>query len=504
MPSIQTVARDYLDLGLDAIPLQTLSKRALLAGWNKLSPTVQWESASNDNNIGFRCGGELSLAVLDSDDKKKPTWPSVVNFLWGFGLEPGSYPVITTPTGGKHVYLSLIGHIDGDYRNIQPDFGAGEFRYGPGSLVVAPPSEIPVGSYILSHGDLRSLPRIKVTDILPILSNKAINAGREARTSRKPSRRAIALLRGKGVDSFPSRSEAEQAILSSLANLDFDFSDVLELFLNFPAAGKFNELYSKNPRGAVRWLKGSYQKALDFVSTHETPAKQSARMLLHWALSNPWPGRTGSSDRAVYLAHISIALRSAKLTYSAGSRELAELAGVSRQTTEKANMRLCANNMLSLETHSIAQLSHVYRLILHNCTTPYRECEGVDKGCNLINQDVFRHTGLGKSAGEVYAALLESPGQTLSELAKRTGRNPVTVWRALTKMSRMVDFETGELLPMVEKDGEKWKALLVDLEQMAHIVGTEGALERQKALHHQERAAHKRGLELTKPEEDKN
>lgn len=489
----QAAARDYLDLGIDAIPLYPLSKRARLLAWQRVPPALQWETAGEADNIGLRCAGERALCVIDSDDKTRPTWANVVNFLWGFGLEPGSYPHMTTPHGGHHVYLSLVGSLDGDYRNLSPDIGAGEFRYGPGALVAAPPSELPDGAYLQAGGDLRELPRIRVQDILPILTNQALTT-REQRRALKPSRRALALLQGQGIETYSTRSEAEQAILTSLVNSGLDFSEVLGLFESYPAAGKFRELWADDPRAAIRWLRTSYETAAQFVNANQSPARETALSLLRHARSIAWPGLTGSTDRAVYLAHLSIAIRAAKLTYSAGARELAELAGVNKQTAAKANHRLITSGLLSLTTPAIATLAHQYRLEYQERYTPYknvRECTTHD----TQGHDVFRRQGLGKAAGEVYAALLEEPGQTLGELVRVTGRGKMTVWRALNRMLKMADTYTGEYLPMVEHDGDKWRALEVDLDQIAHIVGSAGIGRKQKELHARERAAHRRGLD---------
>lgn len=489
-------ARGYLDMGMDAIPLYPLSKRARSLSWQRVEPSVQWEKATEADNIGIRGGGALALAFFDSDDKIKPTWHNVVDFLWGLGLEPGSYPVDTTAHNGRRVYLSLMGELDGDSRNFNDDFGAGEFRYGPGALVVVPPSELPDGIYQHESGDLRNIPRIHVRDILPILSNQVVKT-REERRILKPSRRALALLQGQGVETYSTRSEAEQAIVTSLVNSGYDFSEVLGLFESYPAAGKFRALWNDDPKKAIRWLQGSFDKAAAFVESQQSPARETALSLLQYARSIAWPGLTGSTDRAVYLAHLSIAIRAAKLTYSAGSRELAELAGVNSKTAAKANHRLIADGLLSLATPAIATLANQYRLEYQERYTPYksvRECTTHD----TQSHDAFRRQGLGKAAGEIYAALLEEPGQTLGQLVKKTGRGKMTVWRALRRMSKMADTFTGEFMPMVEHDGETWRALEVDLDKIAHIVGTAGIGRKQKALHARERAAHRRDMETGK------
>lgn len=495
MTPSRLAALEFLEMGLDAIPLQPLSKRALLAGWRDSEPAVQWESAPEVANIGIRCGGKMSLCVIDSDDKKRPTWRSVQNHLWGLGLEPGCYPSVFTPNGGRHAYFLLDGTLEGNYRILNPEVGAGEFRYGKGAYVAAPPSQLETGSYSLIEGDFHYLPTIRKADILPLLARTdSIKVDAEANIT-KPSRFAYALLQGKGIEKYPSRSEAEQAILTSMVNVGMGFHEVLELFIRYPAAGKFQELHKKNPSSAIQWLNNSYQKALDYAQTHESQARKNAKEQIEWARSISWPGRTGSTDRAVYLAHASIAYRAGKTIYAASSRTLAELAGVSRPTAEHANHRLQAKNLIKPEENAIAEQATKYRLVKQDISTSYKPFEGVDKAY-ITSHDAFRHAGLGKSAGEVYALLLEEP-LTAGELATRTGRHITTVNRVLNRMGKLIDIHTGEIIGMVEPLPDKrWKALPVNLDEIARLYGTYGTLKKQKEKHKAERTIHKRSLQI--------
>ena len=84
------------------------------AGWKNIDPFQQWKAAPEDSNVGLRCGGTRRLCVLDSDDKKRPTWRNMSNFLCGLGLE--NYPTIATPHSGRQVYLELLGSLPGNYQ----------------------------------------------------------------------------------------------------------------------------------------------------------------------------------------------------------------------------------------------------------------------------------------------------------------------------------------------------------------------------------------------------
>ena len=435
--------------------------------------------------------------MIDCDDKKISTWPAVQNFLWGLGLEPGSYPAVSTPNHGKHAYLTLEGSIPGNYRLIRQETGAGEFRYGSGAYIAAPPSVLPNGTYQLEQGDFLYMPVLRAADILPLLSrNVKHSAGQDEGGSRTLSRGALALLQGKGLEKYQTHSEAEQAILTTLANAGFAFSEVLPLFLKYPAGGKFKILYQKNPKTAVQWLERSFQKALEFIQANETPARKQVREMLIGAQNSAWPGRTGSTNRAVYLAHATIAYRAARTVYAASSRTLAEMAGVSRPTAEQANRRLLQAGLIQLEDKACAEQANKYRLLEHPFTTSSIDCEEVDKECTTA-QDVFRYSGLGKAAGEMYS-LLQKEELTCGELAERTGRHLSTIKRNLIKMNQIIDSRTGEIISMLERDGEKWRAVSVNLDDIAVLVGTAGTGEKQRKKHAQERLQHKRGVSMGK------
>ena len=63
-------------------------------------------------------------------------------------------------------------------------------------------------------------------------------------------------------------------------------------------------------------------------------------------------------------------------------------------------------------------------------------------------------------------------------------------------MAKLADPLTGEYLPMVASDdGEIYHPLPIDLDRIAHAVGTAGKGERQKRDHAIERRYHARELE---------
>lgn len=497
--NVMQSVREYLELGFDPIPLEPGGKATHLSGWQRRDVRRLWKDIPEGANIGLRGGGCIGAAFIDCDDKAKPgTYDRAESWLAGLGYCPEDYPVIQTASGiGRHVYVRFAGGLSDDYCTLAPEFGAGEFRYGPGAYVVAPPSQVDGAFYKLLAGDLRQLPPLALEDMRGII--KVPDAPGAARKLRIP-RSCLALLQGDNgsIGRYDTASEAEQAILTGLINAGYEFSAIESLFQRYPAPGKYQEIRAKNPREAARYLRRSYDNALEWASTHESKARRTAGGLQSWAASAPWPGRAGLSERAVFLAHTSIAHQAGAPRWAASTREQAERAGVTAPTAGAATSRLCARGLLSLVLPPTAEYAGVYEFGAEVTNLYTTLPPSVRKCKSLSNHDAFRWKGLGKSCAEVYAALGAVEVATVAELAERTGRSQRTIKRVLDVMSRLVDAVTGEYLALVERaEGNNWRAVEgVDLEHVARVVRTAGAGERQRQRHAAERRAHKRALAL--------
>ena len=141
-----------------------------------------------------------------------------------------------------------------------------------------------------------------------------------------------------------------------------------------------------------------------------------------------------------------------------------------------------------LPTVNIYQLGQLETVGHFLTTSTVRKCP------TISNHDAFRHKGLAKSAGEILQVLLGGPA-TDEELVERTGRCMKTIRRWLHVMATLTNPLTGEYLPMVaSEDGKTWHALDIDLDNVAHAVGTAGKGERQRLQHAKERDADARSL----------
>jgi len=496
MGFVDLARKQYDEMGFDTLPVIAGGKKPIARAWQIRLPYRLWQNAPGSANIGIRGGGPASVAFIDCDATR--TFTNVTNWLAGLGYSYDSYPVVKTASGdGRHIYITLAGMLSGDARDLLPEIGDGEFRYGAGAMVVAPPSFVnDGGSYQLMGGDFSIRPLLDIKDILPILGNC------EIATKKKPvlSRRAVALLHGNQelICTYSSRSEAEQSLIASMVNTGLSFDDVLELFNRHPCAGKYSESKSKSTKNAERWLMHSYQEAVEWTKTHESQARQMAMAAITWAESRAWHGRTGAIDQLVFLAHAHIAYKAGRLTFAASCRDLAELAGISHMTATRATWRLCKSGLLVPERKAVADSANVFQLGNLDITLHSLSSSTVRKCNTTSNHDVFRHRGLGKSAAQIWQVVQDQPA-SIDEIAEQTGRHVKTIERAIERMSKLVDLLTGELLPMIGGDAsETYYALPVDLDRIAHALGTAGAGERQRKEHARDRRLHARSLERGK------
>jgi hypothetical protein len=480
----------YTELGFDTLPLIGGSKKPYARAWAIRLPFDQWKNVPQDVNIGIRGGGPANVAFIDCDEPR--SMRTVTSWLEGLGFRGDSYPVVQSASGvGRHIYITLTSALPGDARKLSREIGAGEFRYGAGAYVVAPPSLLNDGcGYSLISGDFLIRPALEVKDILPILGNLETSHERKP----TPSRKARALLNGKNIENYSSRSEAEQALIASLVNSRFSFGEILDLFSRHPCAGKYAELKVRNAKNAERWLLKSYNEAVQWTKTHESKARQIAQAAIAWAETRAWRGKTGAVDQLVFIAHAEIAYKAGRLTYAASCRDLAERAGIGKTTATRATWRLCSSGLIVPDKKAVADSANIFQLTCLDTVGHSLRASIVRKCPTVSNHDVFRHSGLGKSAGQVWQVLRQYPA-SINELTEITGRHVKTIERALGRMSKLADPLTGECLPMVaSEDSKTYYSLPVDLDRIARVIGTVGMAERQRSEHAKERRLHALGL----------
>ena len=508
---IPAALQEFTELGFSTVPIPLNGKVPRLREWGSKSPSDLWYTAAGGHgsipakyatngellNVGIRGGGLANVGIFDCDSLA--AFERVSDHLAELGIT--EYPLVQSASGiGRHIYVRFTGGLSGHAAHFTDAIGKGHFIYGPGSQAVAPGSVVNGQTYKILSGDLGSLPELNLAAVLPLLKNPrlATDAFTAAERVSLP-KKARWLLAGKALSNYRSRSEAEAAVCLMAANAGYTFDETLNLFESYPAAGKFRE---QGERGK-RWLKHTFDNAKAKADAGESPIRRQAEMVYFWALTQPWPGRTGSTDRAVFLAHCSVAHESAKFTYQASVRTLAERAHISRQAVGRANKRLIANGLIGLERAWSGKLANVYCLHKESLsvlavTTSSQRKKG--SGYTLPTfHEAFRLKGLGPVAFEVYTSLAtEGPADSIAELARRTGRSRTGVRNALRRMQGLLDSTTGELIDIVRETSPRgYQAVVgVDFDLIAFIVGTAGSLRKQKEQHRIERERHRRDLLL--------
>ena len=118
------------------------------------------------------------------------------------------------------------------------------------------------------------------------------------------------------------------AIVDGLVNVGLSFGAILGIFQSNPAACKFAELQRENPLRAISYLRHTWENAVKWTTAHASEGRKRAFQAVLWVDSRPWPGRTGTTDQAVFKTHAEIGFQVGRETYQLSARELAERAGI--------------------------------------------------------------------------------------------------------------------------------------------------------------------------------
>ena len=475
---------------LCTIPLPYGSKRPAilwkhLNNWQRPQTVRHLEALFNggQQNIAAILG-HPSCGAFALDCDTPATFDDICRLLTGLGIS--TRVIRRPPNGSEHdgggTYLLRAPEAVKSKKHGDLDI------LGQGRYTLLPLSTHPQGGVYFDN----DLPIFQLPSLAAI---PTITLERADKVSRIPTN-AYQLLAGEqdALASYASRSEAEMSICCALALRGYTFARVLALFKALPGPGKFKEKLADDERAALAYLRMTWDNAGRWVKANPSEVVALAQELRSIALTRPWPGRSGSYDRAVYLAHLAIVERCAQQPHGASVRELAELAGTHWSTASKANHRLIDAGLLELAEPAKATYSAKYSL-----AGPKRNSQshvGVDRLLPFgPAHDLFRWQGLNKSAQEVLTALSDRGALTVKELVALTGRGRRTINRKLKAM-----FAEGLVEPL---GGGVWCMVAgfdpADLDDVAVRLGVAGIGERQRQRHAQERYGHQ--LELIRGQE---
>ena len=497
-PSALTSWRDrYTAAGLPPIPVR--GKRPRCAGHLLRPPPDQWAEVGPDfqGNLAVILGGPESVCVLDCDDSRAVE--AVSGHLEGLGA---SLPAVCTPSGGRHYYFKASGVPAGlTFARLAPEIGKGELR-ARHCYVVAPASDIGGQWYRFLEGSPEAIGRlrpIRWRDVAPwALAHRQPQqadpldclpvrlAWRELPPATEWLLRALrGAPKGVPVGVYPTRSEAEAGVCTTLGLCGWSFADVLALF-NRERPGHFAE--HARPR---EYLQRTFGKALGVLAASET--RQALAQRYSEASACPWPGRGGGYDRAVYLALLAVCWQFDGFEVEASTRVLSEHAAMSYGAVPNALKRLQNRGLVAQEKpcyydHSEAHAA-TWRIVMSKscaivtggsvlCAAKAAEGQA-SGGLEGVAAELWARSALGKSAALVYVAL-GSEARLVGELAEATGKHRQTVSKALRRLAAFA---------LAEDTGRGWVRGPASLAEAAEVLDCEAEASLRRARHERQREA---------------
>ncbi len=380
---------------------------------------------------------------------------------------------------------------------------------GNRKYTVAPPSLHPSGMVYEWLHRAGPQPPLVSLDTLGVLGLGLETVGRRRARGKMHELPVVAdrVLVEQDTSAYHSDSEAEFAVCLSLIGVGYGDADIMYLLSLFPPPhyAKVGETHFKRSVLDQARMK---QRPPDRASSRR-PGDPHSSAFMRWAEARPWPGRTGNTDRAVYLALCQRMRMDGGIPFRGSVREVAELAGVNKETACAALSRLVKAGLVHLEGQDGAARSARYSLAVHVlseyvpvaqepvCPPPasgenQSQTRTVGEAYALVGvsvrnseaHDVWHSLALGKSALACWTTLQAAPGLTEAEIVARTGKTRPTVRLALGKLD-------GHGL--AHADDGHWRAVDVSvavLDQIAQEQGTLGRAEGRVQRHREERERH--------------
>ena len=201
-----------------------------------------------------------------------------------------------------------------------------------------------------------------------------------------------------------------------------------------------------------------------------------------WFESQDWSGSDGATDWVVAQAVIHIVERCWRFDVALSVREVAEIAGITKETASRSLRRLRYRGLISRTKGASGLNAAEYQLNRLTCTHKNghiffrRSVFTMHTGCS----DVFRRQGLGPNALRIWSLLLVRP-LTVGELSLDLGIHRSTVRRNLVRLQ-------NEGMASVRGQDNFWVSVCVELEHVAVQLGTLGHTVKQKVEHERQRS----------------
>lgn len=454
--------------GIDVIPITADQKRPpLYKAYAQRPAADQIQQALNEHktfNLGARGGGPAGFTAIDSEDEA--TTQAVIDWLDAHDIL--YYPVVRSASGtGRHIWLRCH-NIPGDVtgcRKLGSHIGHGEVRAGPASYVLVPPSQAwsdrgqSTGRYTFEY------PLEQFDDLVPVDWDTVIapllvppealtgngptpedSAGRPELPIPLPYQPDPPPLVGHLLHSirqahsgqriphpygarepYNSRSEAEEAIISTLIVCGWPYAEIQRWFeQNQPGhyADYRNQAYRDN------YLETSYRNAI--LNIINTPERQPILNAYCWAHSNNWSLHSGLT-RLVYHHILVTAYKDKRHDPIVPLDQLQAATSGSKTGVHNALTRLVKAGLIERQ-HDTKSRHPRYLLVLDAEKANYSQHGGVYTKCLM---PVLACLQQGSSYLLPYVYLkLSATAQSISDIARQLRASGETVAACLRQLEQ--------------------------------------------------------------------
>jgi len=311
-------------------------------------------------------------------------------------------------------------------------------------------------------GDLRR----DLNSVLPFRDRRFYGLGEKAEK----------ILHGQGVQcGYPSRSEAECAVVTICVKAGWSFPQIKELFARECVE---NTHFRKKGRDCYNELFNTYKKVLIRVKT-----RLDVKIIEDFLMTKPYTGRSKYTDMAVSETILLIVKQTGKLHHLALTQgELSMMSGLSGATVSASLKRLSSQWLIRTQTSKTVVLYDIDLGFISE-RVPVGLPESDDKKFNVGSLDIFTRQALGKTGKLIWEMLVNYRQGTPSQIRKQTGIGSInTVKMKLLKME-----EAG----IVEQKDGKWWVIIDELTEeretaLAERLGVKGTI-RQRERSYQTR-----------------
>jgi hypothetical protein len=343
--SVQSeLLRAALDCAARGWRVRPLSgKKPILVGWPEKASTdpdtiSRWWTQHPNANVGIATGAASGLVVLDLDGEAGSDTRAKLE--QDHGPLPSTIEVLTG--AGVHIYFRHPGSAIGNRKGLLPGLDV----RGDAGNVVAPGSTHPETGRMYLFEVEQGPNEVQLADLPPWLL-QLLTAVEDVPASSTPPRpqppqlwaSTAALLKQGDVGRRygADHSRMHMAIARAAVLASWSHEELLAALLD-PSNVGGHGVRSRDATDARKYVLRTYKTALRWAN--ESLVCERAAALRAAAVHAPWKGVAATTNRKVVDAMLQLAIQADAFEFQASTRQIAELAGASREAVGRAIQRL--------------------------------------------------------------------------------------------------------------------------------------------------------------------